>query len=375
MGPVTRPDTTRTAARAPSELDGHATRPRLSYRATALVRNPWWRSSTALVWIALLIVYVVWGSTYLAIRVTVETMPPLISAGTRFLTAAVLLAVALVVVRRRLSTLRITRREFFGAGTIGILLLTCGNGGVVIGEQTVPSALAALLVASVPLWVVVLRFTSGDRPGWATLFGVLVGFVGLAVLALPGGSAGATSAAITIGTVVILGASLCWASGSFLSARLPLPVDPFVTAVWQMAIGGTALWVLGVARGELAGTDVLQDPFGFLADISTRSWTALAWLIVAGSVIAFTAYAWLLQNASISLVSTYAYVNPIVAVVLGGLILDEAVTTAILVGGAIVVLAVVVVVSTERPREPDPEPALSDPLSTGPLSTKPLSTK
>jgi drug/metabolite transporter (DMT)-like permease len=364
MGQVTRSDTTRAAARTPPDVDGHATRPRLSYRATALVRHPWWQSSAAVVWVALLIVYVVWGSTYLAIRVTVETMPPLVSAGTRFLAAAALLAVALVVVRRRLSMLRVTRRELLGAGTIGILLLTCGNGGVVIGEQTVPSALAALLVASVPLWVVVLRFTSGDRPSWPTLLGVLVGFVGLAVLALPGGEQGAGSAAVTIGTVVILGAALCWASGSFLSARLPLPADPFVTAVWQMAIGGTVLWVLGVARGELAGTNVLQDPFGFLADISVRSWTALAWLIVAGSVIAFTAYAWLLQNASISLVSTYAYVNPIVAVVLGALILDEAVTRAILIGGAIVILAVVVVVSTERPHEPDPEPALSQPLST-----------
>ena len=161
-----------------------------------------------------------------------------------------------------------------------------------------------------------------------------------------------------MGIVVIVGAALCWASGSFLSGRLPLPEDPFVAAVWQMALGGTALWVVGLSRGELTGTNVLEDPFGFLATISTRSWMALAWLVVAGSVVAFTAYAWLLQNASISLVSTYAYVNPVVAVMLGWLILGETVTSAILVGGAVVVLAVVVVVSTERGRGAEDEDAV-----------------
>jgi drug/metabolite transporter (DMT)-like permease len=355
MAQVTRSDITRAAARPPGDVEGRSSRPRLSYRATQLARHPWWRSAAALVWIALLIVYVVWGSTYLAIRVTVETMPPLISAGTRFLLAAAVLAVGVAVIRRRLSVLRVSRRQLLACGAVGFLLLTCGNGGVVLGEQTVPSGLAALLVASVPLWVVVLRLSTGDRPTWATLAGVLVGFIGLAVLALPGRTAGADAAALTVGTVVILGAALCWASGSFLSGQLPLPADPFVTAVWQMAVGGTVLWVLGVARGELVGTGVLQDPVGFLAEISGRSWFALGWLVLAGSVVAYTAYAWLLQNASISLVSTYAYVNPVVAVVLGSLILDEVVSTAIVVGGAIVVLAVVVVVTTERPREPEPE--------------------
>jgi drug/metabolite transporter (DMT)-like permease len=355
MAQVTRSDITRAAARPPGDVEGRSSRPRLSYRATQLARHPWWRSAAALVWIALLIVYVVWGSTYLAIRVTVETMPPLISAGTRFLLAAVLLGVGLAVARRRLSVLRVTRRQLLACGAVGLLLLTCGNGGVVLGEQTVPSGLAALLVASVPLWVVILRFSTGDRPSVPTLVGVLVGFVGLAVLALPGRIDG-SEAALTVGIVVILGASLCWASGSFLSGSLPLPADPFVSAVWQMAVGGTVLWVLGMARGELAGTGVLQDPLGYLADISTRSWLALGWLVVAGSVIAYTAYAWLLQNASISLVSTYAYVNPVVAVVLGSLILNEVVSAAIVIGGAIVVLAVIVVVTTERPREVEPEP-------------------
>jgi drug/metabolite transporter (DMT)-like permease len=357
MGPVTRSDATRAAARASGEVDARSTRPRLSYRATQLVRHRWWRpSAIALVWIALLIVYVVWGSTYLAIRVAVETMPALISAGTRFLVAAAVLALAIAVVRRRIGVLRVSRRQLLACGLVGFLLLTCGNGGVSIGEQVVPSGVAALLVASVPLWVVVLRFSVGDRPRWPTLAGVLLGFVGIVVLARPD-RASAAEAALAIGTVIILGASLCWASGSFLSGRLPLPDDAFVTAVWQMAVGGTVLWVLGLARGELAGTDVLGDPLGFLTDISVRSWSALAWLVVAGSVVAYTAYAWLLQNASISLVSTYAYVNPVVAVVLGALILDEAVTAAIVVGGAIVVLAVLVVVSTERPREPEPDSA------------------
>ncbi len=236
-----------------------------------------------------------------------------------------------------------------------------------IGEQTVPSGLAALLVASVPLWVVVLRFISGDRPSWPTLVGVLAGIRwACAVLALPGGGRAPHRAAVTIGTVVILGAALCWASGSFLSARLPLPADPFVTAVWQMAIGGTVLWVLGLARGELAGTDVLQDPFDFLADISIRSWTALAWLIVAGSVdrvhgVRLAAA----ERVDLAGVDVRLREPDRCGRARRSLILDEAVTTAILVGGAIVVLAVVVVVSTERPREPGDEEAAEAPLGAG----------
>jgi drug/metabolite transporter (DMT)-like permease len=294
----------------------------------------------AVVWAALAIVYLVWGSTYLAIRICVHTLPPFVTAGLRFGLAGLLLG-ALIALRRGFGTLRVTRRQFFAAALVGLLLLGGGNGMVVVAEsgppgRAVPSGIAALLVATVPLLVVVLRSVTGDRPGWSTITGVLLGFIGLGALIASRGGGGVVPVG---GALVVVAAATCWSLGSFLSTRLPLPPDPFVASVYEMVVGGVVMGLAGVFLGEPRR----------LAHGSTSSWLALGYLLVAGSLIAFTAYVWLLRHAPISLTATYAYVNPVVAVFLGALIVNESVTPAILLSGAVILLGVALVVSTERP--------------------------
>ncbi|MEU4832372.1 EamA family transporter [Streptosporangium sp. NPDC023615] len=303
-----------------------------------------------LVWGALAIVYVVWGSTYLAIRITIETLPPLLSGAGRFLVAALVLGVAVRLLKGR-QAFRMTWKQAGGAALIGLLLLNGGNGLVAVAEQHISSGLAALLVASVPLWLVILRILTRDRPQILTLTGVLVGFGGVAALSLNGGG----SAADGTGIVIILLASLSWSVGSFLSSRIPMPADPFAASTVEMVVGGAGLAVSAALAGEHVD----------LATVSTRSWIALAYLILVGSLIGFTAYVWLLGNAPISLVSTYAYVNPVVAVLLGALVLSEPVTGSMVAAGVVIVIGVALVVSTERrgnagpprPEKPRQEPA------------------
>ncbi|MFD8483663.1 EamA family transporter [Kitasatospora sp. NPDC059673] len=289
----------------------------------------------AAVWGALGIVYVVWGSTYLAIRVVVETMPPLLSGALRFAAASVLLAAGLAA-RRGIRTLWVTWRHFASAALVGVLLLCGGNGMVVLAERTVPSGLAALMVASVPLWVVLLRRAFGTRTGPATLAGVLLGLVGLAVLTAPGltGQVGLT------GLLLVVVGAVVWALGSVLAGRLPMPADPFVASVYEMLAGAVGAFALAFLRGEPGGFDP--------AAVSTASWVGLGYLVLFGSIVAFTSYAWLLQRAPLPLVATYAYVNPVVAVFLGWLFLSEALTWPILLGGAIVVGGVFLVARNER---------------------------
>jgi len=281
-------------------------------------------------------VYVVWGSTYLAIRVVIETMPPMLSAGVRFLVAAGIVGMILIG-RSGLKVLRVERHQAAAAALVGILLLVGGNGGVVLGERTVASGIAALLVAMVPLWVVVLRALTGDRPRSRTVLGVLVGFAGLTILVVPSGNAGTTTVG---GILLIIGASLSWSIGSLLAGRAAMPANPFATTFYEMLAGGSVLVLIGLAAGEANDVD--------LGTISGRSWLALAYLVVMGSVVAFSAYVWLLHNAPISLVATYAYVNPVIAVLLGALILNEPITAAVVAGGAVIVLGVVLVDSKER---------------------------
>jgi drug/metabolite transporter (DMT)-like permease len=286
----------------------------------------------ARVWSALAAVYVVWGSTYLAIRVMVRDIPPLLGAGARFAVAG---AVMLAVLAARGHAVRIPRPALLATALVGVLLAAGGNGLVTVAERNVPSGLAALLVASVPLWVVLMRIVlARDRVPTATLAGVAVGFGGLAVLLLPGSR---PADATTAGVVLVLVAAASWALGSFLSPRLKLPADPLVSTAWQMVFGGVVLTVAGVAAGEPADVHAA----------SADSILALAYLVVAGSWIAFTAYAWLLQNAPISQVATYAYVNPLVAVVLGWAILGEDLGAGTLLGAALVVASVAAIVSRE----------------------------
>ena len=322
--------------------EGTATRP----AAPAGAAGGWGSESAAggrstapgwLVWTALWIVYIVWGSTYLAIRVVVETIPPLLGAGVRFGVAGLVL-VAVLALQRGFAAVKPTRDQLGGAALVG-LLLPGANAVVSVAEQEVPSSIAALLIASVPLWVILLRAGSGDRVSLRGVASVLVGFAGVALLVRPGEQSGD---ATVLGLLAVVGAALMWASGSFASPRLSLPRDPLASVGWQMLLGGIAIVAVGLALGE--GGDVDVEAF------STRSLLALGYLIVFGSWVAYTAYAWLLQNAPISKVSTYAYVNPVVAIFLGWLILDEVVTATTLLGASIIVVSVALVVRTETPR-------------------------
>jgi drug/metabolite transporter (DMT)-like permease len=288
------------------------------------------------VWTGLWIVYLVWGSTYLAIRVMVETVPPLLGAGVRFTVAGAVMLAVLAASR----SVRPTRAQLLSALFVGILL-PGANAVVTVAEQEVPSGVAALLIASIPLWVLLMRRAAGEPVSRAGIAAVLVGFAGVALLLRPGEQSGE---ATVLGLGACVFAAVMWASGSFASPRIRLPGDPLVSTGWQMLLGGSVIVAAGLAAGE-AG-DV--DPEAF----SVRSVVALAYLIVFGSWLAFTAYAWLLQNAPIAKVSTYAYVNPVVAIVLGFVILDEVITPVTLVGAAIIVLSVALVVRIENARRP-----------------------
>ena len=303
------------------------------------------------VWTGLWLVYVVWGSTYLAIAYVVDTVPPLVGMGLRFATAAVLLA-GYVLVRRGRAALRVTRPQLRSAAVVGLLLLLGGNGLVAVAEAAdLPSGLAALLVAVIPVWVVLLRWLTDDRPSGLTVGGVALGFVGLAVLLLPG--ARPDDVAATAVATVLLGA-LLWSLGTFHATRTDLPEDGLTTTALEMAAGAAGLLLVGTVRGERLDVSA----------VSTASWVALGYLVVFGSLVAFTAYAWLLSVAPVSQVSTYAYVNPVVAVALGVVLRDEQVTALTVVGGAITVLAVAVVVREEgRRRGRERSEALREPAA------------
>jgi drug/metabolite transporter (DMT)-like permease len=293
-------------------------------------------SHGAKVWIALGTVYVIWGSTYLAIAIAVEDLPPLLVGSTRFLAAGGILAAWLA--WRRRSSLRISRRELGAAALVGVLL-PGANAVLFFAERDVPTGLASLIIASVPLWVVLLRLLARERLSGTVVAGVLVGFAGVAVLLRPSG--GAT----TLGLVLCLVSALMWATGSFLSGRVPLPRDPIAATSYEMLCGGAAMLPLGLATmGEL--------------DVSAGSAAAWVYLVVFGSLVGYTAYVWLLAHVPLSTVATYAYVNPVVAIALGFLFRDEELTPQILLGAAIVVASVAVVVRREAPAATPTEEAV-----------------
>jgi drug/metabolite transporter (DMT)-like permease len=291
------------------------------------------------VWAGLWTIYVVWGSTYLAIRIMVRTVPPLLGAGLRFALAG---AVMLVALRARRTSLRITRRQLMSAAAVGTLLAGGGNGLVTVAEQEVPSSLAALLIASVPLWVVLLRALLGERPGRATFVGVAAGFAGVALLLTPGGQPSGVSAA---GLLLVVVAAASWATGSVASSRADLPGDPLVSTGYQMTIAGLLMVVAGAAAGEFG-----EVRWGGL---SAESLGAFAYLIFIGSIVAYTAYTWLLRHAPVSRVATYAYVNPVIAVFLGWIVLSEQITALTLVGAAVIVASVAFIVRHEAPPTPE----------------------
>jgi drug/metabolite transporter (DMT)-like permease len=285
-------------------------------------------SHRARVWVALWTVYVIWGSTYLGIELAGETIPPMFAVGTRFV-AAGLLMLGITAWRRGTEVLRVAPRELASCVLVGALLPTA-NGLLFIAERHVPIGLTSLIIGSVPLWVVVLRVSTGDRPSWATLAGVLAGFGGLALLVRPSGGAPLWS------LLVVLGSAVMWATGSFLSSRLPLPRDSFAATSYEMLVGGLILLPIGLATTH-----------PHVVDFSARSIGGWLYLVTFGSIIGYSAYVWLLDNAPISKVATYAYVNPIVAIALGAIVLHESLTWTIVLGAVLILACVAIVVRRE----------------------------
>jgi drug/metabolite transporter (DMT)-like permease len=292
------------------------------------------RPSPAKLWAALLTVYVLWGSTYLGIKISVRTLPPLLSAGSRFLVAGLLLAAVLAVVRR---PLRVPRHEALSAAGLGVTLLTFGVGVVTLAETRIDSSIAAMIAGSVPLQVIAMRMIAREHVLRATRLAALVGLAGLALIVVPDSAGGGSTA---FGLALMLAASVSWSTGSFVSRRLALPRDPFVATVYEMLGGGVVLVAGALALGEWR--DLAEMP------LDPGPLAAWLYLVVAGSLVGFTAYAWLLRNAPISQVVTHQYVNPLVAIALGALLLDEHLTATTLAGAAVVIGAVFVTVRRER---------------------------
>lgn len=282
--------------------------------------------------VALGAVYIVWGTTYLAIRFADETMPPLLMAGSRFLIAGAILYVWL----RARGVARPTRVNWRAALIVGALLLMAGNGGVVWSEVYLPSSVVALLVGTVPLWMTILDWLrrGGARPGPAVIIGLLCGFAGVALLVAPTRMVGTSNLNPAV-ALVVLGAAVCWAAGSLYSRSGQLPASPLMGTAVEMLAGGALLILLGSVLGEWSHVHVHV--------ISTRSLLGFAYLIVFGSLVGFTAYIWILRHTSTAVASTYAYVNPVVAVFAGWAFAGEAVTSRTLLAAAVIVVGVVII--------------------------------
>lgn len=290
---------------------------------------------------AFLAVYLIWGSTYLAIRFVVETMPPFLMAGGRFLVAGAILYTW----ARWKGAERATFSHWRATAIIGGLLLVGGNGGVVWAEKYVPSGLAALLVATVSLWITLVDWLrpGGVRPGWRVIIGVVIGLAGVAILAGPSQFAGGERVNL-LGAGVLVTASLSWAIGSVYSRHVRLPTSGLLTTSMEMLCGGALLVVLGSLVGDWRELDWSR--------VTAKSLWSLAYLVVFGSLIGFTAYMWLLKVTTPSRAATYAYVNPVVAVVLGWLLAGEPMNWRTIIASAVIVAGVVFVTMGTRVTKP-----------------------
>ena len=299
------------------------------------------------IWTALLALYVVWGSTYLAIRFAVETIPPFMSAGMRFLVSGLIL----LVWRRAAGDALPTRNQWKSLAVVGILLLLGGNGMVAFAEARIASGVVALIVGTVPLWMVIIEALrpGGVRPTWQVLAGLSIGFVGIYLLIGPSSLSRGLQFDL-IGTVAALVAAFLWSVGSIYSRSADIPESTLVVTGGEMLMGAIALFITSGLTGEWHGFS--------LEAVTGRSWLGLAYLIGFGSLIGFVSYGWLLHNAPVSLVATYAYVNPLIAVLLGALLAAEPLTGRILAASAIIIGSVIFINSghkTRSMRAPQPE--------------------
>ena len=296
------------------------------------------RTSTLVV-VAFALVYLVWGSTYLAIRVAIESFPPLLLAGSRHLLTGMILFPIL----RWKTGVRPTLAHWRASIITGFLLLVVGNGGVCLAERTVPSGVTALLVATVSLWMVLVDWLrpGGSRPGARVAAGLLLGFTGLALLVAPK-NLGGSSRVDPLGVGLLIVASLAWASGSVYSKHSGgLSGSPLMGVAMQSLAGGVSLWIAGILSGEVSALHP--------SAISARSWTALAYLVVFGSMVGFTAYIYILKKSTATRVATYAFVNPVVALFLGWLLIGESINVRTMIAAAVILTAVLLVITAPHP--------------------------
>jgi len=289
------------------------------------------------IWTALITVYIVWGSTYLAIRFAVETMPPFIMAAIRFLVAG-----SILYIWRRLAGDATPRRiEWRSAAIVGLLLLVGGNGNVVWAEQHVASGIAALIVGSAPLWMVAIDALrpGGRQASLQTWAGVIIGFIGILILISPWKMVGSAEQMEPYGLLALLFGAFLWATGSLYSRNATLPASPLLGTGMEMLAGGAGFIILATIAGEWSQFDI--------ASVSARSLWGLAYLIVFGALVGFAAYTWLLRNAPTPLVATYAYVNPLIAIFMGSIFATEPLTPRILIS-ALIVVSSVALINTSR---------------------------
>ena len=290
------------------------------------------------IWIALVALYVVWGSTYLAIRFTVETIPPFLSAGMRFLVSGTIL----MIWRRIAGDAMPTKRQWRSTAIVGILLLLGGNGLVSFAEQYMPSGITALIIGSIPLWMVMIEAlrSGGVKPGWQAILGLLIGFSGIFLLIGPAQITGANHTFNPLGVGALLTATLLWSIGSIYSRSADMPKSSLMGTGAEMLTGSVALFFVSGLTGEWNG-------FSF-THVTLNSWLGLTYLITIGSLVGFVSYGWLLQNAPVSLVATYAYVNPMVAVFLGAWLANETLNGRILMAALIIIGSVMLINQTKR---------------------------
>ena len=299
------------------------------------------------IWIALLTIYLVWGSTYLAIRFAVETLPPFLMAGTRFLLAGLILYAW----RRLSGDPAPTRGQWLRASIVGLLMLLGGNGLLSLAEQHVASGIAALIIGSVPLWMTTIEALrpGGARPSILGILGLVIGFGGIALLVAPSLLSGDPLQSQPLGILMLLFASLFWSLGSIYSRTAKLPDSTLLSTAMEMLAGAAGLYLVGTFLGDWGRLE--------LAEVTRRSWLSLLYLVAFGSMIGFTAYAWLLRAAPVSLVATYAYVNPLVAILLGSLLAQESLTAHELLAAAIIIGSVVLINASRRLKSQPPPAA------------------